>query len=98
VPSEPFTAIEQICHVRDIEIEGYQVRFQRTLHEPNPLLPSVDSERLAVERSYGTANVDDVFAALRIAREKTLALIANLTEAQLQPHCGVRRLWSADVA
>ncbi len=22
VPSEPFTAIEQICHVRDIEIEG----------------------------------------------------------------------------
>jgi hypothetical protein len=82
VPSEPFTAIEQICHVRDIEIEGYQVRFERTLHESNPLLPSVDSERIAVERSYGTANIDDAFAAFRIARTKTLALIANLTEAQ----------------
>ena len=33
VPSEPFTAIEQLCHLRDIEIEGYQVRFRRTLEE-----------------------------------------------------------------
>jgi hypothetical protein len=23
VPSEPFTAIEQVCHVRDVEIDGY---------------------------------------------------------------------------
>ena len=40
VPSEPFTAIEQICHVRDIEIEGYHQRFTRTLNERRPLLPS----------------------------------------------------------
>jgi hypothetical protein len=26
VPSEPLTAIEQVCHVRDIEIDGYHVR------------------------------------------------------------------------
>src|SRR4030095_3167879 len=44
VPSEAFTAIEQVCHVRDIEIEGYQVRFRRTLDEASPLLASVDSE------------------------------------------------------
>src|SRR3982751_3215309 len=79
VPSEPFTAIEQVCHVRDIEIEGYHVRLQRTLQETSPLLPSIDSERLAVERSYGTANVDEVFAAFRIARAQTLKLIGNLT-------------------
>ena len=56
VPSEPFTAIEQICHVRDIEIEGYQVRFRRTLAEDTPLLPSIDSEALARERDYGRAD------------------------------------------
>ena len=38
IPSEPFTAIEQVCHVRDVEIDGYHVRFQRTLHESDPLL------------------------------------------------------------
>jgi hypothetical protein len=54
VPSEPFTAIEQVCHVRDIEVEGYQVRFRRTLTRP-PLLASIDSEVVAKERAYGRA-------------------------------------------
>ena len=43
VPSEPFTAIEQVCHVRDIEVEGYHVRIRRTLAERDPVLASVDS-------------------------------------------------------
>jgi hypothetical protein len=47
VPSEAFTAIEQVCHVRDIEIEGYQVRFRRTLEEDSPL------RRPAVFEGYG---------------------------------------------
>lgn len=84
VPSEPFTAIEQICHVRDIEIEGYQVRFQRTLHEASPLLPSIDSETVAKERDYGRADAAQVFAQFRAARAKTLALLGGLDEAQLE--------------
>jgi hypothetical protein len=35
VPSEPLTAIEQVCHVRDIEIDGYHRRFHRALDEVN---------------------------------------------------------------
>ena len=31
VRSESLTAVEQVCHVRDIEIEGYNVRLRRTL-------------------------------------------------------------------
>jgi hypothetical protein len=83
VPSEPFTAIEQVCHVRDIEIEGYQVRFRRTLTEESPLLPSIDSETVAKERNYGAANVAQVFAEFRAAREKTLRLLDGLEESQL---------------
>ncbi len=47
VPSEPLTAIEQACHVRDIEIDGYHVRFRRTLEELNARLASLDTEALA---------------------------------------------------
>jgi hypothetical protein len=83
VPSEPFTAIEQVCHVRDIEIEGYQVRFRRTLAEESPLLPSIDSEAVARERDYGQANVAQVFADFRAARAKTLDLLSGLDESQL---------------
>ena len=82
VPSEPFTAIEQICHVRDIEIEGYQVRFRRTLDENSPLLPSIDSEAVAKERNYGAADAAKVFAEFRAARANTLSLLRDLDEAQ----------------
>lgn len=81
VPSEPFTAIEQVCHVRDIEIEGYQVRFRRTLAEPSPFLPSIDSEPIAKERNYGAANVDQVFASFRAARSDTIGLLRSLDSA-----------------
>jgi hypothetical protein len=84
VPSEPFTAIEQICHVRDIEIEGYQVRFRRTLDETSPLLPSIDSETVAKERDYGREDAAQVFAQFRAARVKTLALLGGLDETQLE--------------
>ena len=83
VPSEPFTAIEQICHVRDIEIEGYQVRLRRTLTEAKPFLASIDSESLAKLRSYGTADAAAVLAVFREARVSTVALIAGLTPEQL---------------
>ena len=82
VPSEPFTAIEQVCHVRDIEIDGYHVRFQRTLHEINPTLASIDSEALAEERSYATSSASEAFAVFRAARAKTVQLISELSPEQ----------------
>jgi hypothetical protein len=84
VPSEPFTAIEQVCHVRDIEVEGYQVRFQRTLDEATPFLPSIDSETVAKQRDYGRADVTQVFEGFRAARMKTLALLRSLTDSQFE--------------
>jgi hypothetical protein len=83
VPSEPFTAIEQICHVRDIEIEGYHARFTRTLNEELPLLPSIDSEAMALKRDYGAADAARVFADFRRARAVTVALLRGLDDARL---------------
>jgi hypothetical protein len=82
VPSEPLTAIEQVCHVRDIEVEGYHVRFRRTLDESHPTLASLDTEALARERSYGTTDAQAVLAAFRAARAQTVALLASVTPEQ----------------
>jgi hypothetical protein len=82
IPSEPFTPIEQICHVRDVEIDGYHVRFRRTLEEWNPALPNLDGEALARERDYANADAVTVFASFRRARAKTLDLISGLTRQQ----------------
>jgi hypothetical protein len=83
VPSEPLTAIEQICHVRDIEVEGYQRRIERTLAEDNPFLPSIDTEALARKRRYGLSDADAALANFRTARRRTIDMIERLTPAQL---------------
>ena len=84
VPSEAFTALEQVCHVRDIEIDGYQVRFRRTLDESSPTLASIDSEALAKQRDYAHADARRMFAEFSAARSRTLALLRGLDAAQLQ--------------
>ena len=84
VPSEPLTAIEQVCHVRDIEIDGYQQRIRRTLGEDDPVLPSLDTEALARERRYGEDDAQAALAAFAAARQETLAMLASITPDQLK--------------
>ncbi|WP_084453101.1 DinB family protein [Roseateles chitosanitabidus] len=84
VPSEPLTAIEQLCHVRDIEIDGYQRRIRRTLTEEDPLLVSLDTDQLARDRRYGEDDPARALAAFAAARRETLAMLATVTPAQLQ--------------
>ncbi len=83
VPSEPFTAIGHVCHVRDIEVDGYQLRFHRVICETNPVLVSLDGMALAEERSYATADAADTLIAFRRARAETLSLLRSLTPQQL---------------
>jgi len=83
IPSEHLTAIEQVCHVRDVEIDGYQVRFQRTLKEENPFLPSLDTDALARDRAYFQQDAARVLAEFKNARARTLEMIAVLSPQHL---------------
>jgi hypothetical protein len=82
IPSERFTPIEHVCHVRDIEVDGYHLRLNRVLCESNPTLPSIDSEGLATQRSYATSSAEEAFAVFRAARAQTVELISGLTTEQ----------------
>jgi len=83
IPSERLTAIEQVCHVYDIEVDGYHVRFHRTLTEDKPVLPDLGGELLAEARSYSTANAVEVLAKFKAARAKTMRVVSALTAEQL---------------
>jgi len=83
IPSESLTALEQLCHVRDIEIDGYQLRFRRLLGEENPLLASIDGYALVRERAYAQADAAEVLVAFRAARTATIELLRGLNERQL---------------
>lgn len=74
-----FSALEQVCHLRDIEQEGYAVRIDRLLTQDRPLLEDIDGSRLAVERSYnrqpyGTALQE--FTRARIENVKRLRTVS----------------------
>ena len=84
IPSEKFNPIEQICHVRDIEIDGYQLRLDRTLSEANPRLATIDGYALARERDYGHADPVAALVAFRSARACTVELLARLSAADFE--------------
>lgn len=81
-PGEGFSAIGQICHVRDIETDGYLIRFRRTLKENNPFLASVDGFRLASERRYDSENLAEAASQFRRARAETMELLRSVSQTQ----------------
>ncbi len=82
VDAEALSAIGHACHLRDIEIEGYHVRIRRTLGESNPRLASLDSDRLAHERAYASADPAAALGAFAIARGETVATLRGVLPAQ----------------
>src|ERR1700722_16390733 len=83
ITSEPLSPIEQLCHVGDVEIEGYQLRFQRTLKEESPFLPALDTDGLARNRECHKQDAVRVLAEFRDARAKTLEMLKALSPQQL---------------
>ncbi|HEY3645007.1 MAG TPA: DinB family protein [Gammaproteobacteria bacterium] len=83
IPSEHLTAIEQLCHVRDVETDGYQLRFQRTLKEEDPFLGSLDTDALARDREYYKQDAARVLAEFRNARAKTVEMLKDLSPQHL---------------
>jgi hypothetical protein len=52
VAAEGFCLIEQACHLRDLEREGYLVRLERMLDERHPQLAGFEGDVVARERGY----------------------------------------------
>jgi hypothetical protein len=82
-PSETFSVLEQVCHLRDIERDGYHVRIRRMLDESNPSLESLDSHAIARERRYESAELGAALDAFRDARALTVGQLRGLGDAQL---------------
>jgi hypothetical protein len=70
-----FSALEHVCHLNDIEREGYKERIRRLLEEDEPVLPDIDGDKLASERRYneqGLAIALEEFARVRQGNVETI--------------------------
>lgn len=83
IPSESLTIRQQICHLRDIEIDGYAVRFARLLRDPSPLLESIDSYALVESRRYDQTDVKSALDDFENARSRTMRLLEEIDAGDL---------------
>jgi len=72
-----FSCLEQVCHLRDIEREGYSGRIQRILKEVEPLLPNIDGDQLAIERNYNSQNLKAALDEFASARKRNLEIVRS---------------------
>ena len=78
-----FSVLENICHLRDIEIEGYGVRLKRILADNHPTLPDLDGGQLARERRYSEQALQPALDAFIQARHANLEILEKVTEPQV---------------
>ncbi len=81
--ADTFSMIENICHLRDIEVEGYTRRLRRTLSEEMPVLPDIDGTRLGVERRYNEQPLAPALAEFTASRRENLNLLRGITPRDL---------------
>lgn len=79
-----FSVLENICHLRDIEAEGYTARINRLLDETSPFLADIDGARLAVERDYNSQNVEASLQVMTEARARNIERLRLVGQKQLE--------------
>ncbi len=71
-----WTALELLCHLRDLE-EVVIERARLTVEQENAPLPMPDPDALAAERRYNEQDVETVFAEWRARRTAYLTFLQN---------------------
>ena len=81
---EEFSFLEHVCHLRDIEREGYCVRIAKLLSEDQPFLTDIDGAKLAEERDYNSQIFDEALSAFTRARKNNIETIRPLPPENLK--------------
>jgi len=70
-----WSILEILCHMRDMEREGYLERYTRILAENEPRLPDLNGDALAIERDYRGQKAGDVLRDWTRLRRESLRLL-----------------------
>lgn len=81
--AEEFSILESVCHLRDIEVEGYSVRIRRLLEEDNPQLEDIDGAQLAALRDYNSQRLEQALQEFKTARMENVELLRTVDQHDL---------------
>src|SRR5262249_20090138 len=74
-----FSLVEHVCHLRDIDEDGYRERVERILPEERPTLVDLDGDALARERDYQRQNLEEALSSFTGTRWQIATRLAKLT-------------------
>ncbi len=78
-PAEAEWSLTEIaCHLRDVERQVHQARFQALLADSSAFLPGVDADEWAIPRNYRAQDGRAAAAAFVAARAETIAQLTPL--------------------
>ena len=77
-----FSIVETMCHLRDLEIEGYTIRINRILNEAHPVLADFDGAKLAAERDYSSQDAREALLDFAEARRRNVFTLKSITPEQ----------------
>jgi hypothetical protein len=81
---DEFSALETLCHLRDLELQGYTPRINRILDEGDPALADFDGARVAAESNYNDEQSERALQRFQTARSENVQTLKTLTEEQLE--------------
>src|SRR5438477_8399068 len=69
---DSFSLRENVLHLRDVDVDGYERRVAKMLEEEHPTLPDLDGARLAIERKYNEQPLGPALEAFASSRARTV--------------------------
>ena len=81
---DEFSLRENVLHLHDIDIEGYERRVMRILIERDPIFPDVDGAALARERNYNAQPIAPAFEAFAASRARSIERLRTIAPADLE--------------
>jgi hypothetical protein len=81
--TDQFSLRENVLHLRDIDVGGYEVRITRILSEVDPVFPDVDGARLARERDYNAQPIEPALDAFAASRARSIERLRAIAPADL---------------
>jgi hypothetical protein len=82
-PNE-FSLRENVLHLRDIDVEGYEVRILRILSERSASFPDLDGARMARERNYNVQPVAPALEDFAASRARSIERLRAASTADFQ--------------
>jgi hypothetical protein len=79
IADSDWNLLEVICHLRDVEREIHQVRFQEILAEDGAFIAGKNADSWAKERGYTHENPQKALPVFQKARQETINLLTPLT-------------------